>query len=773
MGRRLGRIAGLYVLVLVLARLTRLLQTAPELPRWDLILVAATLLGGVVWWLISQTSLKSIPSAYLFNLGGILVFLRVAVPGTLVYGVVPTADTLPVLQETMTIALRVIRSGVPPVYPEAGVIAVLALLLWLLGGLYAYGATTGHLTVMIVPAGVIYLQFAIFDRRQAGPMWMALAGLGLVLAIASVSLDRRHHVGRARDTKGQPKTHRSAPASLAMATMAAVLAVVTATSASGMVSEYGNVPWRSGFGGSGAGSGGVAVDRFADLRQRLQSRSNALLFQATLGRDSPHASQIYWRLEALDVFTGIGWRRGGSQIRNYEPGIALGDPDHAYQGTTVTVLQRVLVSRLAGELVPVAGIPTEIHEIDEDGFLSPRSFRMGRDATLYYPSGLLDDDQYQVAAEFPVYETDLGALATAANGELSPIFAAAAEAGEFIAEASPPADEITPPDDLEFFTRLPSDLPSQLLGIALRQTRGATTDFERAWMLQHWFRDSGDFDYSLNVSTGSGALDLAEWLDDPESENYRTGYCEQFAVSMAVLARQLGIPSRVIIGFTPGAATTVDGVEVIQVRDTNLHAWVEMWMDGFGWVRFDPTPRGDFQPESLTAGFDPAEFIPEAAPPAVGVPEVPPDVMGGPGFVEDPDFAPAGSGGPRWWILIFPVVALFFSVIPLIKRLRRRRRLARLRNGDITAAWDEIIDRLADMGEPIDDSLTPLELARTTDSAMLPLAHGYSAAVYGGKRSGATEKDLITMEWWLQTRFDASRRLFGALNPKSLMDRQG
>jgi transglutaminase-like putative cysteine protease len=451
----------------------------------------------------------------------------------------------------------------------------------------------------------------------------------------------------------------------------------------------------------------------------------------------------------------------------------LGDPEHGYQGTTVTFLQYVLISRLAGNLVPVAGVPVEIHQLaDREGFIGPRSFRMGRDATLYYPPGFIEGDNYQVQASFPVYEADLGALATAPNGELSPIFAAAAEAGEFEAAPAPLDREVVRPEDLDFFTRLPNDLPTGLRATALRETRGATTDFERAWMLQHWFRDSGQFDYSLNVSTGSGALDLAAWLDDPESENHRTGYCEQFAVSMAVLGRLLGIPSRVVMGFTPGTVTTADGTTVIQVRDTNAHAWVEMWMDGFGWVRFDPTPRGEFQPESLTAGFDPAEFVPENPPPQVGTPETPPVVENPPGFVEDPGFDPADSAGPRWWILIIPGIALIISIIPLLKRHRRRRRLARVREGDITAAWEEIIDRLDDLGEPIDESLTPLELARSTDSALLPLAHGYSAAVYGGRTGEAKESDLIGLEWWLQTRYESSRRLLGALNPRSLMDRR-
>jgi hypothetical protein len=128
-------------------------------------------------------------------------------------------------------------------------------------------------------------------------------------------------------------------------------------------------------------------------------------------------------------------------------------------------------------------------------------------------------------------------------------------------------------------------------------------------------------------------------------------------------------------------------------------------------------------------------------------------------------------GAPRWWLLLFPLAGLVAFAIPLVKRARRRRRLRRVRAGDITAAWDEIVDRLTDMGEPVTPSLTPLEFARATDLALLPLANGYSAAVYGDKNGTATEADLVTVEWWIQRRFDYSQRFRGAINPRSLLRR--
>lgn len=333
------------------------------------------------------------------------------------------------------------------------------------------------------------------------------------------------------------------------------------------------------------------------------------------------------------------------------------------------------------------------------------------------------------------------------------------------------------PGDINRFIVLDEDLPPAIAQMARQQTLGATTDFERAWLLEHWFRVSGDFVYSTDVSTGHGVLDLEEWLSEPSSLNFRTGYCEQFAASMAVLGRALGIPSRVVWGFTPGQVQTqADGTEVIVVRDNNAHAWVEMWMDGFGWVKFDPTPRGDGTlPDSLTAAFDPVAYLP---PPDPNAPEIPV-----PGFLDEselPQFDAEGNPinqdgswfdiSSWWWIL--PAAGLLACGIPLLKGVRRRRRLHRIKEGDITAIWDEMVDRLADLGQPIPEHQTPLEFANARDRGLVPIARSYTAAVYGGRNGRATEADLNHVERWLKIRYEGGERARAAFSLRSLIDRE-
>jgi hypothetical protein len=124
-----------------------------------------------------------------------------------------------------------------------------------------------------------------------------------------------------------------------------------------------------------------------------------------------------------------------------------------------------------------------------------------------------------------------------------------------------------------------------LTALADKVTKNATTSYAKAVALQNWFTDTGNFTYSLNVREPVNATGLTHFLTVTKK-----GYCQQFAFAMAVLARLLGIPSRVAIGFTPGTATGV--LNSFQVKTSDAHAWPELYFQGLGWMRFEPTPSG-------------------------------------------------------------------------------------------------------------------------------------------------------------------------------------
>ncbi len=108
----------------------------------------------------------------------------------------------------------------------------------------------------------------------------------------------------------------------------------------------------------------------------------------------------------------------------------------------------------------------------------------------------------------------------------------------------------------------------------------SATRYDRAVALQEYFRDPQEVTYATSV-TPSGDDSVSVFLSD------RSGYCVQFATAMIVLARSLGIPARMAVGFLPGERGA-DGQSVI--RGTDAHAWPEVYFAGAGWVRFEPTP---------------------------------------------------------------------------------------------------------------------------------------------------------------------------------------
>jgi hypothetical protein len=263
---------------------------------------------------------------------------------------------------------------------------------------------------------------------------------------------------------------------------------------------------------------------------------------------------------------------------------------------------------------------------------------------------------------------------------------------------------------------------------------------------------------------------------------------------MGVLARLLDIPTRTVLGFTPGEVQQEDGS--VLVRDRNAHAWVEVWLPAQGWVRFDPTPRGDgvnpttFQETGLSALDLESYFteLEEAALAAQGT-----GGGGGEPAIRDPNFDTerfAGGGGaattnddggfslPGWttqaafW-LVAGAVAL--GAVPAIKRSRRRRRIHRFEDGDIGAAWAEIVDRLIDSGVGVSEADTPDEVATSTDTAMQPLAEAYSEVVYSAARGVGPESheaavaSLTATEKSLRSRESGWQRIRRTYRVRSLL----
>ncbi len=776
---RLSWIAGIAGIGLALARAERLLRSSVEGLPWEMILIAAAILGGAITWAGLAYRLSGQVLLAVNVAAAILAMIRIAVPST-TWFIFPTLSSFRALGDELTFARDVISTGVAPVIPLSGIIAILAMVFWSLGALLSWGLARSRPYVAVLAPLVVYLEFAVMDRRPGG-LWTTVFMVFIGGALLAVSFDRRRE-GTGLLTSGVTRLAlvRSLP-SIAVVTLlsALLVAVISATSVSGLVPRSGYLDWRSHSGLSGEYYGSVSYNPFVGIRQSLVSQTNVPVFVAAVEGGVP-ADQIFWRMLTLDSFDGAQWHVGGEPEIVHPEEIDSFEPDtSAFFGPTTRVTQEVTVLALQMDWLPAAYSPVDMSASNR---AVDRGYRVKTDdGALRFDALTYRGMAYSVESQVP--RPDLDVLSRNADGSPSIVFVGAIEEDDFAVEPDIPAMEVRELEETERHLELPIELDGRIRALAADTTRGLETDFEKALALESLFRTPGNFVYSTSVLPGHGASDLAAWLLDPTSDNFRTGYCEQFSTSMAVMARALGIPSRVVLGFTPG--TLFEDGRVV-VRDRNAHAWVELWMPTQGWVRFDPTPRGDgVNPATLDdLPFDLADYL------DIPVPVIPPlelDNTGGILFRDEaldiPERIAVSDGGsdttpgPRLpgWTLVLGLIALaFFGLVPAMKGVRRRNRLRRLETGDVAGAWQEIVDRLSDLGDGPVPAVTPLEFAQRTDPAMQPLAEIYGASIYGAvaadRRSvGLATRSLEDTEDTLRSRYSVGRRIAARYRPTTLL----
>ncbi|NYG98948.1 transglutaminase domain-containing protein [Schumannella luteola] len=258
--------------------------------------------------------------------------------------------------------------------------------------------------------------------------------------------------------------------------------------------------------------------------------------------------------------------------------------------------------------------------------------------------------------------------------------------------------------DVRPYLETPSTLDPVIADTAAQVTAGKTTAWEQAVALQDWFRD--DFSYSEEAPVdddydGSGVGVMPKFLEA------KAGYCVHFASTMTVMARTLGIPARMVVGFLPGDLTSTDDDDTANFRvDTHkLHAWPELYFEGYGWLRFEPTPsRGSVPAYAIVPGASGDDTEPSAAPSdtpsdAASDPANRPDRTDTPAQSAAQDAARSAQSVAQVGGIVLGVVLVL--LIPLlVRRAVRLRRFSRIRRGrdPAQAAWTELRDTARDHG---------------------------------------------------------------------------
>ena len=215
------------------------------------------------------------------------------------------------------------------------------------------------------------------------------------------------------------------------------------------------------------------------------------------------------------------------------------------------------------------------------------------------------------------------------------------------------------------------------------------------------------------VPTGSGWVQLQRFLLQGGS-----GTSEQFATAYVVLARVLGIPARVVVGFRQPDRPEPDGAYVVRNRD--ILAWPEVAVQGAGWVPVDPMPERADPGAARPAPLPPA---PRPRPPAAAPPPADP---------ADPAAADPGATGtadPPAAVLVWAPVAGsvlllgllgWLAGVPVAKAVRRARRRRRAGPAAVAAAWLEARDQLRSHRVVASAAMTVRDLARAAVAAAPP-----------------------------------------------------
>jgi len=438
--------------------------------------------------------------------------------------------------------------------------------------------------------------------------------------------------------------------------------------------------------GSGPGVGGGAINPFVDLQPKLLEQTEAEMF--TVRAEAPS----YWRLVSLSDFDGETWTQGDSETEALDDGVVSGPLD----AESVEQFEQTFeLTGLRGLFAPAAERPVEVTEGADD---------LQADLETQHLEAINGD------------VSDLSYTVSSVRPDLSFIKLTNADVGDL-------------GDRQDDYVELPSDTDDRILDLAERwiDQAGASGDFESLVAIQNRFQTSGEFVYSDRVAPPE---DDDGYLYSFLTES-REGYCQQYATAFAVMARMLGYPTRVSVGFLPGSGDAEEE-DLFTVRGTHAHAWPEVYFENHGWVTFEPTPRAISQPPAYTrdeqtngAGgatggnpfSNPDPFSGTIG--ADGSNQLPPDGSSNcpaqltqaecAANITDPGSGAAGRSLTdefAWqerfaviWRAAVLLFALFLLLVPLLKEIRTKRRYARASSpsGVTAAAFSQFLDDASEL----------------------------------------------------------------------------
>ena len=253
------------------------------------------------------------------------------------------------------------------------------------------------------------------------------------------------------------------------------------------------------------------------------------------------AIPLYWRSRTYDRYTGSGWQTSPVAMQFYAAGELAQEPAENY-----LQLQQSFEILAENSFIYATG---EILSVDQDYQLA---WRTAPEESPDFFAGIIRRPVYRVTTEIP----------TASEADL---------------RATP---RVYPAWITARYLPLPASLPSRVSALARELTRNAPTPYDKARALETYLRT---YKYQLDLPAPPQNRDLV----DTFLFELQKGYCDYYASALVVMARSIGIPARLAVGYTRGTYDSTDGKFI--VTEKNAHTWAEIYFVGIGWVIFEPT----------------------------------------------------------------------------------------------------------------------------------------------------------------------------------------
>ena len=379
---------------------------------------------------------------------------------------------------------------------------------------------------------------------------------------------------------------------------------------------------------------------------------------------SPRAA--FWRGQSYDRFDGTTWTSSSSEptevSQGYEPPIELPEFDPPGIAATEELVQTFYVEREQPNIVFGA---YRAHEL----YFPTGRVAVDSDGSIRAPILLEPETIYSVVSRVPVTTPAL------------------------LRSPQPPAPQPT----LDRYTQLPPELPARVRSLAHRITDSQPTVYDKVMAVQRWLQTNTR--YRLDIPRDPPGVDAVDWF----LFETREGFCEHIASAMVVLLRAVGIPARFVVGFDAGDRNLLSGY--FEVRQSDAHAWVEVYYPGVAWVEYDPTHEVPAAAPSASDWFIAPKVIA-----AIGrflgwlVPQPVDAALGA--LVSA--IARSGALALRWWPAAAVTLAFASVVVVWMSRARRRRRRGPPATG-AAAAFQSMCQTFEARGVPRSSATTPSE----------------------------------------------------------------